>query len=54
MISDDVVLRGEWLPNGDGWEIAAILDFWISPKLKESAKIERKVIKNTKNIKSYC
>ena len=29
--------------------MVAILDFWISPKLKESAEIERQVIKTNKS-----
>ena len=28
--------------------VFAILDFWIFPKLQESAEIERKVMKNNK------
>ena len=55
--SDDVISRGNksWLSSG-GHLRSAILDFWISLKLHESAAIERKVIKtNTraKNIKNY-
>ena len=28
-----------------GWQMMAILNFWISPKLQEIAEIERKVRK---------